>query len=353
MFMLFAKIYVFNFRGHIMKIKTKHKSNRNWAFSIIFVPGSKHKARTLRIPKWTFIPLILLIAYGSYRVGRMQTNIHTLNQEIVERDTMIEEYCDKLDNSTYKVSSLKLDIASYNDRINSLLATSSILDQRISQLTLTNKLIIEEIGDLIGLKIDEADASQLSSRSSSESRPKIDAQLPKDPTFDQTYAVLAGQLLESDTDLTLLEDTTDQLKSKLENMRSYLKAYPSILPVQGKITSHVGYRRNPITGRGREFHSGLDLRVPRGTNVKATGAGRVSFSGYKGGSGYLVIIDHGYGIQTQYAHNSKLLVKKGDWVERGHIIAKSGNSGRSTGPHVHYELIINGQFKNPLDYILK
>ena len=133
-------------------------------------------------------------------------------------------------------------------------------------------------------------------------------------------------------------------------VKPYLDALPSIWPVRGRVTSEVGSRLNPFTNSGMESHSGMDIAVPTGTSIKATGAGTVTFAGWEGGYGNIIRINHGYGITTVYGHNSRLLVKTGDVVEKGQEIAKSGNTGRSTGPHLHYEVRLNGAIQNPRNY---
>ena len=127
--------------------------------------------------------------------------------------------------------------------------------------------------------------------------------------------------------------------------------YPTgnyIWPVYGSITSRFGYRY--IFG-SYSYHSGLDIAVPYGTSVKASDGGTVTFAGYKGSYGYLVIIDHGNGEQTYYGHNSQLLVSAGDKVYQGQVIAKAGSTGRSTGSHCHFEIRINGTAVNPSAYL--
>ncbi|WP_368273997.1 M23 family metallopeptidase, partial [Intestinimonas butyriciproducens] len=127
--------------------------------------------------------------------------------------------------------------------------------------------------------------------------------------------------------------------------------YPTgnyIWPVYGRITSRFGYRS--IFG-SYSYHSGLDIAVPYGTSVKASDGGTVTFAGYKGSYGYLVIINHGNGEQTYYGHNSSLLVSAGDKVYQGQTIAKAGSTGRSTGSHCHFEIRINGTAVNPAAYL--
>lgn len=115
-------------------------------------------------------------------------------------------------------------------------------------------------------------------------------------------------------------------------------------PVSGVLTSRYGYR----WGR---THTGIDIGVPTGTSVKAAAAGTVTFAGWKGSLGNLVVISHGNGVQTYYGHNSRIVVKAGQKVSQGEVVAKAGSTGRSTGPHVHFEVRVNGSSYNPLGYV--
>ncbi len=119
-----------------------------------------------------------------------------------------------------------------------------------------------------------------------------------------------------------------------------------MLPVSGKLTCPFGYRHHPITGQ-YSFHTGEDLAVPSGTAVHASAAGVVTKAGWNKAYGYMVVIDHNGGYSTLYGHNSKLLVRVGDKVNQGQVIARSGSTGWSTGPHVHYQLMLNGSPINP------
>ena len=117
------------------------------------------------------------------------------------------------------------------------------------------------------------------------------------------------------------------------------------------VTSEFGYRRDPFTGE-RRGHSGMDLAVPTGTSVRAALPGTVTVSTYnQGGYGYYVMIDHGNGLSTLYGHNSQLLARVGQTVDAGDVIALSGSTGRSTGPHLHFEVRINGERTNPRSYL--
>jgi len=142
----------------------------------------------------------------------------------------------------------------------------------------------------------------------------------------------------------------EELVQQLEDKHQRLASSPAIWPTQGWLTSRFGTRISPFTGK-RHFHAGIDIAGAPGTDVIATARGKVKFVGTKGPLGRTVIIDHGYGVRTHYGHNQENLVKRGQEVERGQVIAKLGNTGRSTGPHVHYTVEVKGKAVNPLDYI--
>lgn len=144
--------------------------------------------------------------------------------------------------------------------------------------------------------------------------------------------------------------TLEELVVALEGKRRHLASSPSIWPTKGWLTSRYGNRTSPFTAR-KQFHAGLDIAGAPGTDIISPAVGEVVFSGTRGPLGNSVIIDHGYGVRTQYGHAKELFVKKGDRVKRGDTIASLGNSGRSTGPHLHYVVEVNGKTRDPLDYI--
>jgi Tfp pilus assembly protein PilN len=137
----------------------------------------------------------------------------------------------------------------------------------------------------------------------------------------------------------------------IENLRVRLASIPSIWPTRGWLSSHFGYRISPFTGK-KEFHGGIDIPTRMEATVIAPGDGIVSSSRRERIAGNVLHIDHGHGLVTRYAHLQKTLVKKGQFIKRGETIALVGNTGRSTGPHLHYGVYLNGMPVNPLDYIL-
>lgn len=142
-----------------------------------------------------------------------------------------------------------------------------------------------------------------------------------------------------------------ELEAHLEAQRVQLASTPSIWPVRGWLTSDFGPRFSPFT-ETTQMHEGLDVAGPIGTPIKAPAAGVVVRAGANGSYGQFVALDHGYGVQTRYGHLNTIQVKVGQRVKRHQPIATLGNSGRSTGPHVHYEVIVGGVPVNPAKYIL-
>lgn len=148
-----------------------------------------------------------------------------------------------------------------------------------------------------------------------------------------------------------LRSVTDIRKYIAEQKDLYL-ATPVGWPVSGSLSSPYGNRRHPVHEETR-FHTGVDISVPSGSEVKATADGIVSFAGWAENSGIVVVVEHGRGFRTAYAHNRKTLVKVGQRVVRGDPVALSGSTGMSTGPHVHYEIWKNGRHTNPAGYLAR
>lgn len=148
------------------------------------------------------------------------------------------------------------------------------------------------------------------------------------------------------------EKQFDTLLKQLEYQSNILASTPTIRPAEGSITSSFGYRKSPFTGC-REMHKGLDIANRAGTPIIAPANGVVSFAGARGSLGNIIILDHGHGIMTRYAHTRKTLKLMGEQVKRGDVIAEIGNTGRSSGPHLHYEVCINGVPVNPEKFIME
>ncbi len=154
-----------------------------------------------------------------------------------------------------------------------------------------------------------------------------------------------------DTEIAVQTQEKTELYNFLDSRKSMFACTPSIWPARGWVSSKFGYRVSPFTNE-KEFHNGLDISAKTGSPIIAPADGIVSGIEKTYGYGNLLTVNHGYGLKTRYAHLSKILVKKGQTIKRGDIIANMGNTGRSTGPHLHYEVFLEGVPVDPSRYIL-
>jgi murein DD-endopeptidase MepM/ murein hydrolase activator NlpD len=162
---------------------------------------------------------------------------------------------------------------------------------------------------------------------------------------------IASTLHNLDQTVGTLSRKSTKLELYFSEQREVLASTPSIWPLRGYLSASFGNRIDPFTGM-RDFHPGIDISVPRGTRVTAPADGVVVFCGTKGGYGNIIAIDHGYGTVTRYGHLDGFNVRPGQRVKRGDVIGFSGNTGRSTAPHLHYEVWVHDQMRNPIEYIL-
>ena len=180
---------------------------------------------------------------------------------------------------------------------------------------------------------------------------------PELPRQENSYTKTLSALASPDDTFGLLRIVLESLQSSLHDVRSSVDkrnalaaATPSIWPAHGWLSSGMGPRPDPVSG-GADFHAGLDIVGNKGEPVYATAAGRVVQAGYSGAYGNLVVIDHGFGLETRYGHLSRFTVKSGTRVNRGDVIGALGATGRATGTHLHYEVHANGRLLNPLQLL--
>lgn len=178
------------------------------------------------------------------------------------------------------------------------------------------------------------------------------------PTANTTLALVTPGLTSPENTFGLLKDLLEGLESRLQTVRGDVDkrnqlaaATPSIWPTHGWLSSSMGRRDDPFTGE-KDFHPGLDISADKGDPVYSTADGTVVNAAANGGYGNLVVIDHGYGIETRYGHLSAFKVKVGQTVKRGDLLGLVGATGRATGPHLHYEVRANGRILNPLQLLL-
>jgi murein DD-endopeptidase MepM/ murein hydrolase activator NlpD len=178
------------------------------------------------------------------------------------------------------------------------------------------------------------------------------------PTATTALNLMAPGLGSPENTFGLLKDLLEGLESRLQTVRSDVDkrnnlaaATPSIWPTHGWLSSSMGNRADPINGE-KDFHPGLDISADKGDAVYATADGKIVNASVAGNYGNLVVVDHGYGIETRYGHLSAFKVKVGQGVKRGDLLGLVGSTGRATGPHLHYEVRANGRILNPLQLLL-
>jgi murein DD-endopeptidase MepM/ murein hydrolase activator NlpD len=162
---------------------------------------------------------------------------------------------------------------------------------------------------------------------------------------------IATALRSMDETVGSLTEKSTKLEAIFRDQRELLASTPSIWPVRGYLSANFGKRIDPFTGQP-DFHPGLDISTPLGTKVVAPADGVVVFCGQKNGYGNAIVVDHGYGVVTRYGHLAGFNVKPGQRVRRGDVIAFVGSTGRSTAPHLHYEVWVDDQAQNPIRFIL-
>lgn len=243
------------------------------------------------------------------------------------------------------------------ERIAELQTKVDDVDQRLVQL----KIFDEKLRAMTDLRDDQRGLALGPVRSNPQGGANVPTDIDPfavpvagdDPAVDQLREALLDSRL-----VGLAHEANRQLESLSELVDYFsvrelmLKSTPSIAPARGLLTSGFGPREDPFTG-GHSMHSGLDVSTREGAEVVAPAKGVVIFAGEKAAYGNCVVIDHGRDLTTLYGHLSAMLVKPGDQVERGQHIGKVGNTGRSTGPHLHYEVRINDVPVNPRKYVLE
>jgi murein DD-endopeptidase MepM/ murein hydrolase activator NlpD len=172
------------------------------------------------------------------------------------------------------------------------------------------------------------------------------------PAAEANLTALPGKLTSLETEAARQEQSLRELQEYFDDQRSLLASTPSIWPTRGWVTSDFGSRLDPWSAE-RKMHQGLDIATPHGQPVYSPSDGTVVFAATEGGYGKVLVIDHGYGVKTRYGHLSEIHVHAGDRVRRGDKVAAVGNTGRSTGPHLHYEVRVNGIPENPRKFVLE
>jgi len=288
----------------------------NEFYTLIVVPHAKARFRQIRVPvrlaKWT---LTMVGAVGFTVAGvlvhyaRITAEIHDLRRLRTENSELLSK------------------TRSYEENAGKLQA-------KVQQL----QTMVTKLGVMAGLEhsLPEAGSAGVGGAIGTES------QAP----------VLAPRALAAiDESLTTLTRRSAQLEEFYRDQTLVLASTPSIWPVRGYLSAAFGNRKDPFTGQ-RDFHSGIDISTPIGTRIFAPADGVVLSAAVQGAYGNSIVIDHGYGVVTRYGHLDAYAVRAGQRVRRGDLVAFVGNTGRSTGPHLHYEVWVRDQAQNPIHFIL-
>jgi len=240
------------------------------------------------------------------------------------------------------------------------MAEKAVQEQKTQMLSLASKMKGLE-KDLYRVRDFDSKLRVMINLDHQQAQPATPVGGPENRDFSKNYLSLYRQellarkmhtfLRQLSTDARLEEARQQELIQTLREREDMLAATPSIWPTEGWISSSFGYRTSPFTGK-REFHKGLDISTPTGTPIYAPAKGLVVNAGRRGGYGLRVSIDHGAGVITRYGHMHRISVKPGQTVTRGELIGYVGSTGRSTGPHLHYEVRLNGLPVDPMRYIL-
>ncbi|MDR2893170.1 MAG: M23 family metallopeptidase [Deltaproteobacteria bacterium] len=297
-------------------------------YHIVIFRDSEGMSRQLKVRGWLFMFLLLLLA------GLGTTTVYLWGYQY-----QTVYLSGKLDEATKTIQEQNIQIASMGGKLTMLQSDLARVQQFDSKLRVMMNLD-KELADTGG-NITSAGGP-------------ISGGLQPLPLYRQELlARRVHSLLEQMSTDTRVEELQQQdLLHTLRENRELLASTPSIWPVEGYLTSTFGQRISPFGTGSSDFHKGLDIANRQGTTIRSPAKGTISFVGWDGGYGNCVVINHGNNISTRYAHMSEIGVKLGQSVARGDKIGAVGNTGRSTGPHLHYEVRVSGVCVNPLRYIL-
>lgn len=299
----------------------------NESFTLIVVPDRQSEVRRFRLKRaWVIQALAILTVLVLVSVG-LVAHYGSVVTEANENPALRDENL-----------KLKSEIAVIREQLTHVQGTLDRVerfDQKLRAITL-----LSDPQRNLAMGPTEPVAAQGSS----------DNQFVRSPGQESPQALL-GKLDKLSAEATRQEQSLQELQAYFSGQKSLLASVPSVWPTRGWVTSDFGSRVDPYTSE-RVMHAGIDIAGPHGKEIIAPSDGTVVFAGLEGGYGNVIVIDHGYGIKTRFGHLASIRVKPGERVKRGDLIAAMGNTGRSTGPHLHYEVRVNGIAQNPRKFIL-
>lgn len=309
--------------------------------TIVFIPENAKQTKQIKLPRWlvrsTYVVSFIATTFLSYIVyDYMQLrSLREAYQKIASENQGLKGEAQLLVSNLEEVRQSLKRVQDYSEKLGEL---TQLKVKRFSSRTGIGPLTPQEFDHMRSL--DQAE------------KPADEQHLPLGIDMDRLiFRTTFEKLRNTGNNANQNALRLQKLLSTLSQQRSLLASVPSVSPVEGWITSGFGARVSPFSG-DRDLHMGVDIAAPIGTPIYAPADGVVIFSGPKDGFGNFVMIAHGYGVVSRYGHNAENLVEPGQKVSRGDQIATVGMSGRTTGPHLHYEVILNGTATDPRKFIL-
>lgn len=310
--------------------KIPFNSNQKIDFNLLFSDIFPQKSAAYAV-----VSSAVLISGFLFYISDLKMNVDELNRKnqlLIEKNNQLNS---NLENITNSIVKLDQETKDHLEIIQKQKEELSEIEKNFEDISLEKDAALKEILDMIkNLDI----FNSLISRSGS--------------MYTATNQIQEAQLIIRETlgDTEEARDLISKLDKEKEKIEDYRRRYPDYKPVTGRLTSRFGYRRDPFTGQ-TTYHNGIDIGATTGTPIYSAAYGTVIYTGYNSSSGNHIIIDHGNGFKTYYKHLSKIEVKTGAVVNKGQRIGQVGSTGRSTGPHLHFEVHLYGTIKNPLEYV--
>ena len=307
--------------------------NKKRCFTVMVVPHTEESTFSLRIPLFAVQLLVVFLVL-------VVAGVAVLGYAYIKVSADAEE-----------VELLRQVNRSQQENINALAIETEKMMEQIQSIDELVDYVTNKLDHLPGETKQQAENQSLSSESAAEHDNYISENSLQ--RFYSSRSSSEGILDRASENLDLLQAIIPEKSESLNSVGEYMEqsfAKPSIWPCRGRMISGFGMRSIPYT-KGYQFHTGVDIVGAYGTAVWASADGKVTFTGYRGSYGNIVIVDHGYGYETYYAHLSDFAVSAGDIVERGQTVGYMGASGRTTGTHLHYEVHYKGSPVNPYNYM--
>ncbi len=304
---------------------------KNSKFStLMIIPYSSHeKIRRVRIPRFTFPFTLIAITIAFFALFYFINDYRQLKEKLVYLDQLVR--MNQIQQE--KIISLAGQVKEFNEKLNELKETEN------------------RLRTLAGMGGKSGTSEQLGKGGPEKYIPLGEE---KGGEFNSLGIIekIENNIAFLQNEAIRQKENFNRVEKIVEEKKELFASTPNIFPVQGWISSGYGRRRHPISKKW-EFHAAIDIVAPWGTSVKAAAQGKVTYASWDNAYGLKIQIKNEYGYSTVYGHLSRILVKKGSWVSKGQIIGRVGNTGHSTGPHLHFEVWSNGKTVNPLNLMVE